>query len=173
MLISRDLTKEPRDKRLAIALEIEQLARTGPDWRTMDQDLTPEQRRRAEENLTELLRVWFLAKADEYAALERAKRNAFVDGLIDSLFAMVPSAASQAKLEGKSKVPAKLDAKTKGAGQATFVQFLAKWQEQTTAEEWAKAIALMMALQERGQARADKVLGNQSKPVPAKSTPGS
>jgi hypothetical protein len=173
MLISQDLTKEPRDKRLAVALQIEQLARTVPDWRGMDQDLTPEERRRAEENLTELLRVWFLAKADDYAALERAKRTVFVDGLIDSLPAMVPSAFSQAKLGGAPTALPKLDAKMKGsAGQAAFAHLLTKWQDRTTAEEWAKAITLMMALQERSQVRwpakgTEKRFGKQPKASPA------
>src|SRR6185369_6608504 len=105
LMISQDLTKEPRDQQLAIVTQIERVALAGADWRGLDRDLTPEQRHRAEENLTELLRVWFLSKADEYAALERAKRPVFADGLIDNLFALVQSVATPVKLDSKSKPP--------------------------------------------------------------------
>src|SRR6185369_11999246 len=50
LMISQDLTKEPRDQQLAIVTQIERVALAGADWRGLDRDLTPEQRHRAEEN---------------------------------------------------------------------------------------------------------------------------
>jgi hypothetical protein len=123
----------------------------------VNQDLTPQQWQRAEENLTELLRVWFLSKADQYAALERSQQNAFLDGLIDTFLAMAQSVGRQAMSSVDPKTAAKLAGKAKSAeAQAALARLLTKWQQRTTAEEMARAATLLLALQERGKLRAVK-----------------
>jgi hypothetical protein len=169
MLVSQDLTRAPREYQLAVATQLEQLLRTRHDWRPpLDQEPTPEQLRRLQENLAALLRVWFLAKADQYAALRPAQRGAFLDDLlapIDALEAMARSAGRQTTLGAKARPPIKLDGQAKAAGAPIFMNLLAKLQEGTTAEEQNKAAGLFIALAERRQLRA-KQSGKQPRPTP-------
>jgi hypothetical protein len=157
VLVSEDLSRAPRDHQLAVAARLEQVVRARRDWRPADQELSPQQFERLQENLTELLRVWFLSKADQFAAMETARRAAFLDdllGLVEALTAMAQSAPRQAASLAKVQSPTKSAAKS--AGTSILMNLLAKFQERTTAEEQAKAIALGMALQERRQLRAKK-----------------
>jgi hypothetical protein len=157
IIISQDLTKAPRQRQLAIAGQLEALARARRDWRGVNDGLTPQQRKRAEENLFELLRVWFLAKADQYAALDQSRQTAFLDGLIDTALTMAQTLGPQAMSIGSTKAAAKVGGKTRSADlQAAFGQLLVEWQAKTSPEEVARGVALYVALRERAKSRAVK-----------------
>ncbi len=157
LLVAQDLTKAPRENQLALAMRLEQFFRTRRDWRP-DQDLNPEQLRQLQENLTELARVWFLWKADQYAMLQWSQREAFLDdllGLADAFLAMPQLAPRLAMPVAKGKPLASLAGQPKPAGPAWW-RLLAKLQERTTPEEQTNASALGMALHERWQLRTKK-----------------
>lgn len=157
LLVSQDLARTPRDEQLAAAVRLEQLIRTRPDWRP-DQRLTAEQLGRLQDNVIELVRVWFLWKADQFAGLKGYEQEPFLDdllGLADALLAMAPAAGDIGAMKAK---PSAFAGRPNAAGPA-FLRLLGRLQERVTPEEQAKAVSLGLALHERWQLRAKKPEG--------------
>lgn len=84
-LATRDLHGEFTATKLRLARRLAEDLRQGYDWRNDVAEFDERRRERWGENLTELVRVWLLERADRYAALAEPDRTAFVDEQLDDL----------------------------------------------------------------------------------------
>jgi hypothetical protein len=82
-LAYKDLSKQSWQTRLILANRLEQECRKGLDWQSVKVSLDESQQNRVWDNITLLLRPWFVEKARSYARLTAAKRPDYMDRLID------------------------------------------------------------------------------------------
>jgi len=84
-LVLRDLNAESPEIQTVLAQRLEEEFSTGLDWDATAERLTAPQRERVWDNVTVLLKPWFLEKSDSYFQLAVAERPAFMHQLTETI----------------------------------------------------------------------------------------
>lgn len=83
-LVTRDLGQESAHTRAVLARRLDDEF-VDVDWEGLGGQMSVEHRRQLWENMPRLLEPWFMDKLDGYDKCDEARREAYVDGIIDRM----------------------------------------------------------------------------------------
>jgi hypothetical protein len=142
-LVTRDLSQESAETRLALVRRLEQEFGGKTDWAAVGQRLDGPQKDCLCGNLTLLLEPWFADKVDGYFRLPENQRSAYVDrtvGLIENLRGAAALDAGRPAAPGHGKPPGLLE---------IFAQRIGAWMDSITPQRRDQAREFLLALQTR------------------------
>ena len=117
-LTERDLAAESSETKARLVRKLEEDIEGQRDWSKEFKDLDDPRRRQMERNLSQLLEAWFTEKADRFASLPAADRDAYLDSELDKITQLVenrlpgtgnPSQGKPGQGKSGSRKPGPLD----------------------------------------------------------------
>jgi hypothetical protein len=141
-LVGRDLEQEPYEVRLRLLHRLEQEDWGNVDPKRAEQWLTEGRRQQLDRNIASLVEPWFFDKMEQYYALPRRQRSAYLDQVLDRL----------TKLRGARTAAGQKDASGGRVAKVLFDQ-VPEWRRRADPQQRAEINEFLLALEARYLAR--------------------